>query len=93
VAARAGTDRVRDLRKNGCHALRHFYASTALHEGVTIKGASAYLGRADPGFTVRTYTHLMEGSFERTMRAIDAAFLGKSTAEEDPDEDDEEDPE
>ncbi|MFT4288796.1 hypothetical protein [Nocardioides sp.] len=31
-----------------------------------------YLGHAGPGFTLRTYTHLMEGSSERTERAIDA---------------------
>ena len=63
-----------DVRENGCHALRHFFASTALHEGETIKAVSEYLGHADPGFTLRTYTHLMEGSSERTKRAIDAVF-------------------
>ncbi|WP_318240804.1 site-specific integrase [Janibacter melonis] len=68
---------VPDLRENGCHALRHFFASTALHEGETIKAVSEYLGHADPGFTLRTYTHLMEGSSERTRRAIDTAFLGE----------------
>jgi integrase len=66
-----------DLRENGCHALRHFFASTALHEGETIKAVSEYLGHADPGFTLRTYTHRMEGSSERTKRAIDAAFAAK----------------
>ncbi len=66
-----------DLRENGCHALRHFFASTALHEGETIKAVSEYLGHADPGFTLRTYTHLMEGSSERTKRAIDAVFAAK----------------
>ncbi|MFD4323566.1 tyrosine-type recombinase/integrase [Nocardioides sp. NPDC058538] len=62
------------IRANGCHALRHFYASTALHEGETIKALSEYLGHSDPGFTLRTYTHLMEGSAERTKRAIDSVF-------------------
>lgn len=80
---------VPDQRENGCHALRHFYASTALHEGETIKAVSEYLGHADPGFTLRTYTHLMEGSAERTKKAIDTVFLGKASAKEDPDEDDE----
>lgn len=70
--------KVPDLRENGCHALRHFFASTALHEGETIKAVSEYLGHADPGFTLRTYTHLMEGSSARTKRAIDTAFLGGS---------------
>lgn len=80
---------VPDLRENGCHALRHFFASTALHEGETIKAVSEYLGHADPGFTLRTYTHLMEGSSERTKRAIDAVFLGKSGNDDDPESDEE----
>lgn len=46
----------------------------ALHEGESIKAFSDYLGHADPGFTLRTYTHLVEGSAERTKRAVDAVF-------------------
>lgn len=61
-------------RANGCHALRHFYASTTLHEGESIKALSEYLGHADPGFTLRTYTHLVENSSQRTRRAVDAVF-------------------
>ncbi len=86
TAARRGRCRCLNLRENGCHALRHFYASTALHEGETIKAVSEYLGHADPGFTLRTYTHLMEGSSEPTKRAIDAAFLGRPDAKDEPDE-------
>lgn len=82
---------VPDLRENGCHALRHFFASTALHEGETIKAVSEYLGHADPGFTLRTYTHLMEGSSERTKRAINTAFLGKPESDENPGEEVEDD--
>jgi hypothetical protein len=48
------------------------------------------MGHADPGFTLRTYTHVMEGSSESTKRAIDAAFLGKPTPEENPVDDGEE---
>ena len=58
-------------RTNGCHALRHFYASTLLDAGESIKAVSQYLGHADPGFTLRTYTHLMPASDERTRRAVD----------------------
>jgi integrase len=61
-------------RENGCHALRHFYASALLDAGESIKAVSEYLGHADPGFTLRTYTHLMPTSDERTRRAIDAAL-------------------
>jgi integrase len=61
-------------RENGCHALRHFYASTLLDAGESIKAVSEYLGHADAGFTLRTYTHLMPSSDERTRRAVDAAL-------------------
>jgi hypothetical protein len=33
-----------------------------------------YLGHADPGFTLRTYTHLMPASSDRARQAIGAAF-------------------
>lgn len=58
-------------RASGMHALRHFYASTLLDAGESIKAVSEYLGHADPGFTLRTYTHLMPTSDERTKKAID----------------------
>jgi integrase len=35
---------------------------------------SEHLGHADPGFTLRVYTHLMPSSAERTRKAIDAVF-------------------
>lgn len=63
-------------RQNGCHALRHFYASTLLDSGESILALSEYLGHADPGFTLRTYTHLMPSSAERTKTAIDAMLAG-----------------
>ena len=49
-------------RAEGFHALRHFYASVLLDGGESIKALSEYLGHADPGFTLRTYTHLMPSS-------------------------------
>jgi len=61
-------------RKNGMHALRHHFASVLLEHGVSIKAGSEYLGHADPGFTLRTYTHLMPASEDRMRRAVDAAF-------------------
>jgi integrase len=53
-------------------------ASRSRRQGETIKAVSEYLGHADPGFTLRTYTHLMEGGSERTKRAIDTVFGGSS---------------
>lgn len=61
-------------RENGCHALRHFYASLLLDAGESIKAVSEYLGHSDPGFTLRVYTHLMPSSTDRTKRAVDAVW-------------------
>jgi integrase len=61
-------------RENGLHALRHFYASVLLDAGESIKAVSEYLGHADAGFTLRTYTHLMPSSDKRTRSAIDRVF-------------------
>ncbi|WP_374982796.1 tyrosine-type recombinase/integrase [Streptomyces fradiae] len=60
--------------EHGMHALRHFYASVLLDAGENIRALSQYLGHADPGFTLRTYTHLMPSSEGRTRRAVDDAY-------------------
>ncbi|MGI5281756.1 tyrosine-type recombinase/integrase [Nonomuraea polychroma] len=61
-------------RKHGMHALRHFYASVLLDAGVSPKALAEYLGHQDPGYTLRTYTHLIAGSEDRAGQAIDTAF-------------------
>ena len=63
-------------RANGMHALRHFYASVLLDAGESIKAVSEYLGHSDPGFTLRTYTHLLPSSEQRTRQAVDRALAG-----------------
>jgi integrase len=63
------------------HALRHFYASTLLARGVSIKELADYLGHSDAGFTLRTYTHLVQSSHERARQAIDAVFGRPVTAD------------
>ena len=35
---------------------------------------SEYLGHSDAGFTLRTYTHLLPSSDERTRKAVDDVF-------------------
>lgn len=65
---------VEPTRSNGMHALRHYYASVLLDAGESIRALADYLGHADPGFTLRTYTHLMPSSSERARRAVDAVF-------------------
>lgn len=62
-------------RADGFHALRHFYASTLLDAGESITALAEYLGHTDPGFTLRTYTHLMPSSHERTRQAVDGVML------------------
>jgi integrase len=63
-------------RANGMHALRHFHASVLLDAGESIKALSEYLGHSDPGFTLRTYTHLLPTSEQRTRQAVDRALTG-----------------
>jgi len=71
-------------RQDGTHALRHHFASVLLDAGESIKALSEYLGHHDPGFTLRTYTHLMPNSAERTRRAIDGVFGGPSGTSDGP---------
>lgn len=63
---------IEDTRQNGMHVLRPTYASVLLDAGESIKALSLHLGHADPGFTLRVYTHLLPSSEDRTRRAIDA---------------------
>ncbi len=66
--------RFKESREHGMHALRHYYASVLLDAGENIRALAEYLGHSDPGFTLRTYTHLMPDSSDRARSAIDAAF-------------------
>jgi integrase len=61
-------------REHGMHALRHFYASVLLDAGESVRALADYLGHADPGFTLRVYTHLMPSSEDRTKKAVDRLF-------------------
>lgn len=67
-------ERYASAREHGMHALRHFYASVLLDAGENIKALSRYLGHADAGFTLRTYTHLMPSSEQRTRKAVDGLY-------------------
>ena len=62
------------------HALRHHFASVLLDAGESVRALADYLGRADPGFTLRTHTHLMPSSEARARRAVDVALGPRVTA-------------
>ncbi len=57
--------------------LRHTAASAWLGAGVDIRTVAEYLGHEDPGFTLRTYTHLMPDAADRARKAMDAFFADK----------------
>ena len=45
-----------------------------LEDGVSIKAVATYLGHMYPGFTLRTYTHVMPSSEDRMRHAVDRAL-------------------
>jgi integrase len=61
-------------RRDGMHALRHFYASVLLSGGVDIRALSEYLGHHDPAFTLRIYAHLMPDTEGKALRAVENAL-------------------
>ena len=56
------------------HALRHYFASACLADGVDIRALASFLGHSDPGFTLGVYCHLMPAADDRLRAAIDRAF-------------------
>ncbi|MFE9256232.1 tyrosine-type recombinase/integrase [Streptomyces sp. NPDC006879] len=72
-------------RQHGMHALRHFYASVLLDAGESIRALKEYLGHSDPGFTLRTYTHLMPSSEGRTRKAVNRLYQGPGNHDHGPD--------
>jgi integrase len=69
---------VPDTRENGMHVLRHTAASAWLVAGVDIRTVAEYLGHADPGFTLRTYSHLMPDAADRARKAMNTFFAADS---------------
>ncbi len=65
-------------RENGFHALRHYFASACLHNGADIRALAEYLGHHDPGFTLRTYVHLMPDAGDRMRAAVDRMLGGEA---------------
>jgi integrase len=67
----AGLEPTRD---NGCHALRHWFATTLVSAGTPMKTVSDYLGHADVAFTMRVYTHRTDDHDTHARRAVDDAL-------------------
>lgn len=67
-------------REFGFHALRHTFASVVLAEGETITQLAAWLGHADPAFTLRTYVHFMPRSGSRGRVALGRFVSGPVAA-------------
>jgi integrase len=57
------------------HDLRHAFATMLLGKGVHPAIASAILGHASPGFTMRTYQHVVEGMESQAAAAIEELFV------------------
>lgn len=72
--AESGSARYPSSRRNGRHALRHFYAAAQLTGGTNIRELADYLGHLDPAFTLRVYEHLQPDSHERARKAIETKF-------------------
>lgn len=84
IPARKAGERYASAPEDGMHALRHFYASVLLDAGENIRALSQYLGHSDPGFTLRTYTHLMPSSEGRTRKAVDSLYLASTPQDHGP---------
>ncbi len=67
-------------REDGFHVLRHTFASVVLAAGETITQLAAWLGHADPAFTLRTYVHFMPSSGRRGIAALGRWLSGAAEA-------------
>jgi hypothetical protein len=54
--------------------LRHTCATLLLYEGHTLNEVAEHLGHADPGFTARTYAHVMRYAARRRRVPITEAI-------------------
>lgn len=59
------------------HTFRHTCASLLFANGKDIKQIQTWLGHADPGFTLRTYVHLMEEGVGSADFLDDAVEVGR----------------
>src|SRR5690606_41517671 len=64
-------------RRDGMHALRHYYATTLLDAGVSLAGVMEFLGHSTKGkpVTLGVYAHRSETTFESARNAIDRSLF------------------
>ena len=60
VKGEDGEDKVRERSTVSFHTFRHTCASLLFDAGRNVKQVQEWLGHADPGFTLRTYVHLLD---------------------------------
>ena len=60
--------------------LRHTCATLLLYEGRTLNEVAEHLGHADPGFTARTYAHVMRDAAQRRVPITDAIRRARTAA-------------
>lgn len=63
----------------GYHGLRHFYATTLIHAGASVKTVQLALGHSSPVITLNTYAHEWPDAIDRTRNLVDAE-LGQRPA-------------
>jgi Phage integrase family len=64
----------------GFHSFRHTCASMLFEAGRNIRQVAAWLGHADPAFTLRTYVHLMDAGVGEGLD-LDALGAGETSHE------------
>jgi integrase len=62
--------------RDGMHALRHYYASAMLADGVAVNELADYLGHSSAKVTLDMYAHLMPNANRRAVAAA-SAMLGR----------------
>ncbi|CAL9424614.1 hypothetical protein SUDANB126_01937 [Streptomyces sp. enrichment culture] len=68
-------------RGDGVHALRRLCAPVLLDAGESIGALSECPGHHGPGFTLRTYAHLMPSGENRTRAAVDRVLQDEDPTE------------
>jgi integrase len=68
----------------GLHALRHFFATSLIHKGASVKTVQLALGHSKPSITLDTYTHEWPDTEERTRTLMEDALMLRPGAASDP---------